>query len=202
MVSTDEACPNYADILRNFEMAHDWLRSEFNLTQLPKIGWQLDPFGHSAANAALFAQMGFDAIVFARINEQDREKRRETRDLQFIWTPEFVSDADDQQEIFAHLLYNHYSSPYFLPRDWNRMGQIDEGQVPEVARLWVDLLEDELAAAKTPNIIMIWGDDFAHKNDKSFYVLTQVVTAMEEEIAKRNLHETYSFSYSTMTKYF
>ena len=53
MVSTDEATTNYADILRNFEVAHDFLVSEFGIK--PKVGWQLDPFGHSAANAELFS---------------------------------------------------------------------------------------------------------------------------------------------------
>ena len=67
MVSTDEATTNYADILRNFEVAHDFLKAEFGVT--PKVGWQLDPFGHSAANALLFAQMGMEAIFFARVNE-------------------------------------------------------------------------------------------------------------------------------------
>ena len=37
MVSTDEACPDYADMLRNFEMAHDWLWKEFEVK--PRIGW-------------------------------------------------------------------------------------------------------------------------------------------------------------------
>ena len=67
MVSVDEACPNYSDILRNFEMAHDFLRDEFGIK--PKIAWQLDPFGHSAAAADLFAEMDLEAMVFARINE-------------------------------------------------------------------------------------------------------------------------------------
>ena len=53
LVSNDEATTNYADILRNFETAHDFLMDEFGIT--PRVGWQLDPFGHSAANAELFA---------------------------------------------------------------------------------------------------------------------------------------------------
>ena len=69
MVSPDEATTNYADLIRNFEQAHDWIMSEFGIK--PKIAWQLDPFGHSAAMAGLFAQMGMDAVFFGRINEDD-----------------------------------------------------------------------------------------------------------------------------------
>lgn len=32
----------------------------------PRIGWHIDPFGHSNANASLFAEMGFDELFFAR----------------------------------------------------------------------------------------------------------------------------------------
>ena len=67
MVSVNEACRSYSDILRNFELAHDFLRQEFDVK--PEIGWQLDPFGHSAALADLPSQMGLEVLVFARMNE-------------------------------------------------------------------------------------------------------------------------------------
>ena len=37
LVSPDEATTNYADILRNFEAGHDWLKAEFDIK--PKIAW-------------------------------------------------------------------------------------------------------------------------------------------------------------------
>ena len=73
MVSPDEACPNYNDIIRNFEAGHAWLWKEFGVGEkiTPNVAWQLDPFGHSAAYAQLFVEMGFDATVFTRINEDE-----------------------------------------------------------------------------------------------------------------------------------
>jgi hypothetical protein len=38
----------------------------------PNIAWHIDEFGHSSVNAKLFAQMGYDAIFFARIDEDDK----------------------------------------------------------------------------------------------------------------------------------
>ena len=67
LVSTDEATTQYTDIIRNFEAGHEFLMSEFGVK--PKVGWQLDPFGHSSVNAELMAQMGLEAIFMARINE-------------------------------------------------------------------------------------------------------------------------------------
>lgn len=55
----DEACPNYEDLIDNTMIGHQFLKSEFGVT--PKIGWNLDAPGHSATNARLFAQLGFEA---------------------------------------------------------------------------------------------------------------------------------------------
>lgn len=87
MVSNDEACANYTDIVRNYEMGHDFLMSEFGIK--PKIAWQLDPFGHSAANAALLAEMGLETVVFARMNEDEGKHRKLEQDMQFFWQPRF-----------------------------------------------------------------------------------------------------------------
>jgi len=69
--ATDEACTNYEDLINNMYIGHNFLKREFGV--IPKIGWMLDSFGHSAANAALFADFGFDAVFFARVNFDDRE---------------------------------------------------------------------------------------------------------------------------------
>jgi alpha-mannosidase len=40
---------------------HRFLKDQFGVT--PKIGWQIDPFGHSSTQAALLsAEVGFDAL--------------------------------------------------------------------------------------------------------------------------------------------
>ena len=66
----DEACPTYTDMINNMMKGHEFITEHFG-TQ-PRIGWQIDPFGHSNTNARLFAEMGFDAIFFARIDYQDK----------------------------------------------------------------------------------------------------------------------------------
>ncbi len=43
---------------------------------MPKVAWQVDPFGHSREEASLFAQMGFDSLFFARIDERERIERK------------------------------------------------------------------------------------------------------------------------------
>lgn len=66
----DEACTHYEDMINNMIIGHDFLMREFGVR--PRIAWHLDPFGHSNANARLFAEMGFDALFFARLDYQDK----------------------------------------------------------------------------------------------------------------------------------
>jgi alpha-mannosidase len=66
----DEACTHYEDQINNMMSGHQFLLDEFGVK--PKVGWHIDPFGHSNANPRLFAEMGFDAWFFARLDYQDK----------------------------------------------------------------------------------------------------------------------------------
>ena len=81
----DEACPTYKDMLVNMQHGHQFLLKEFGVK--PRVGWHIDPFGHSSANPRLFAGMGFDAWFFARLDYQDKVKRLENSEMEFIWRP-------------------------------------------------------------------------------------------------------------------
>jgi len=71
----DEACPTFDDIINNMLVGHQFALEEFG--HKPRVGWSIDPFGHSNSNARLFADMGLEAIFFARIDQLDKEKRKE-----------------------------------------------------------------------------------------------------------------------------
>lgn len=104
----DEACPHYEDMINNMQVGHDFVMKEFGFR--PRIGWQIDPFGHSNANARLFAEMGFDAFFFARLDYQDKDKRLSDKSMEWVWRPSWDSIGESAQ-IFTHALYHHYSAP-------------------------------------------------------------------------------------------
>jgi alpha-mannosidase len=110
----DEACAIYDDMINNMMIGHDFVLREFGVK--PRIGWQLDPFGHSNVNTRLFAEMGFDALFFARLDYKDKERRITDKELEWVWRPNLDS-LGKQTQLFTHTLYNHYNSPVGF--DWD-----------------------------------------------------------------------------------
>ena len=52
------------------------LKDTFGQCGIPRVGWQIDPFGHSREQADIFASLGFDGLFFGRLDW--REKGQET----------------------------------------------------------------------------------------------------------------------------
>ncbi|KAK9117707.1 hypothetical protein Sjap_016654 [Stephania japonica] len=51
MCMHDEAATHYIDMIDQTTLGHRFIKQEFG--QMPRIGWQIDPFGHSAVQAYL-----------------------------------------------------------------------------------------------------------------------------------------------------
>ncbi|CAN0053626.1 unnamed protein product, partial [Discosporangium mesarthrocarpum] len=82
----DEAAAHYVGMVDQTHLGHTFLRREFGEAAVPTVGWQIDPFGHSATQAALLsAQVGFEALYFGRIHFKDRARRIAAKDMEFIW---------------------------------------------------------------------------------------------------------------------
>lgn len=53
----DEASTHYNSIIDQHTLGAQFLKEQFGDCARPKIGWQIDPFGHSREQASLFAQV-------------------------------------------------------------------------------------------------------------------------------------------------
>ncbi|KAL4564850.1 hypothetical protein LXL04_028923 [Taraxacum kok-saghyz] len=82
----DETEPHYIDMIDQTTYEHKFIKQQFNVT--PRIGCEIDHFGHSAVQPYLLgAEVGFDSVFFGLIDYQDRNKRKGNKHLEVIWPP-------------------------------------------------------------------------------------------------------------------
>ena len=62
----DNVCQHYSDMLINIQRGHRFIQDEFNVQ--PRVAWNLDPFGHSDANARLFSESGIEALYMRYVD--------------------------------------------------------------------------------------------------------------------------------------
>ena len=62
-----------------------FINDTFGECARPKTVWQIDPFGHSKEQAALFALMDFDGLFLGRIDYQDKTNRKYSKTMEMIW---------------------------------------------------------------------------------------------------------------------
>ena len=60
----DEAATHYNSIIDQHSLGAEFLRDQFGECGRPKIGWQIDPFGHSREQASLLAQVSSHTLPF------------------------------------------------------------------------------------------------------------------------------------------
>ena len=73
-------------------------------------------------------------------------------------------------------------------------------------RLWYEYFGSQLEAYKTKQILVMWGDDFAHKSSLAYEFLDQEINNFYEQLDHFKLHsgdqKEYKLVYSSMQKYF
>ena len=103
----DEAAAHYTDIIHQMSLGMRFLNDTFGECAMPKVAWQIDPFGHSKEQANLFAEMAFDGMFFGRLDYRDKQRRMSANEMEMIW----YSNAHHTQSLFTGVLYNGYSPP-------------------------------------------------------------------------------------------
>jgi lysosomal alpha-mannosidase len=199
----DEACPYYTQIIDNMMIGHKFLKEELGITA--KIGWHIDPFGHSSANAALFADMGFDAFFYSRLDYQDKEKRLKDKSMEYVWRP-FPEDNPDGKEIFTHAMFDHYYPPPGFCWATSTCGYYDEPIVADdrlktfnykerIAEMyeWVSHMKDHY---RTNHLLIPMGGDFFYKNAHKIFINTdRLIKYFNEE------YDDFKLAYSTPGEY-
>ncbi|KAG8285797.1 carbohydrate binding, partial [Homalodisca vitripennis] len=106
---SDEATPHYSMLIDQMTFGLKFLKDTFGECGIPKIAWQIDPFGHSTEVALQFADMGYDAVFFGRIDHEDYRQRVDTKTMEHIWRPD--TSLGEVGELFTGILFNLYTAP-------------------------------------------------------------------------------------------
>ncbi|RUS76959.1 hypothetical protein EGW08_015279 [Elysia chlorotica] len=199
----DEAATHYSAIIDQHKLGFEFLRQNFGVCGRTKIGWQIDPFGHSREQASLFAQFGFDGLFFGRLDYQDKSNRQMSRTMEMVWrgSPNNLGSTSD---LFTGVLPNGYDYPSGVHFDvWN-IYQKNNGQQfihddPTLQDYNVDEIVDKFITEinvyqswyGTNHVIATMGSDFnyvdAHLNFKEMDKLIHHVNARQEQGSKVNV---------------
>ncbi|KAL2505523.1 Glycosyl hydrolase family 38 protein [Abeliophyllum distichum] len=164
MCMHDEAATHYIDMIEQTTQGHHFIKQEFGVT--PRIGWQIDPFGHSAVQAYLLgAEIGFDSLFFGRIDYQDRAKRKNEKSLEVVWRGS--KSLGSSVQIFAGAFPENYEPPsgfYFEVNDASPIVQDDptlfDYNVQERVEDFVAAALSQANITRTNHIMFTMGTDF------------------------------------------
>lgn len=166
----DEATPHYVAMVDQTAYGHALLKEEFNVTA--RIGWQIDPFGHSATQGSLLSQgVGFEALYFARIDYQDYGKRKANKDLEFIWRPS--KSRGKASQVFTGEIIDHYCSPGSCSYDKDVYVQDDPAlhdfNVCSQVKRFVEIATMRGDHTKGNHIFIPMGCDFTYDNSIKWF---------------------------------
>ncbi|XP_044735005.1 lysosomal alpha-mannosidase-like isoform X1 [Chrysoperla carnea] len=170
----DEAASHYHSIVDQFTWGFRRLNDTFGKCAHPKVGWQIDPFGHSREMASIFAQLGFDGLFIGRLDYQDKSKRLLEKTPEMIWrgSPNLGAASD----LFTGVLFNNYGPPPGFCFDVLCSDDpiIDDVNSPDFnadkrIKEFIDYANDQAKHYKTNNIILTMGGDFTYQDAHMYY---------------------------------
>ncbi|KAI8100833.1 hypothetical protein M9434_005218 [Picochlorum sp. BPE23] len=212
-VQHDEAASHYVGMLDQTTRGHRFLKETFGFE--PKIGWQIDPFGHSSTQAGLFgSELGFDGMFFGRADFEDMNIRKKNKELEFVWKgsgggPKDCDHDEDDDGIFVG---NFASGNYGPPAGFNFEFSIsdppiqddptmDSYNVPEKVLEFISRCEELAAVTSGDDIMFTMGSDFHYSAAHAWFKNLDKLIYYVNEYSKKNSSRKISVFYSTPHEY-
>ncbi|XP_037294534.1 lysosomal alpha-mannosidase isoform X1 [Manduca sexta] len=201
----DEAASHYQSTIDQFTWGLSKLNETFGTCGLPRVGWQIDPFGHSREFASLLAAMGYDGLFLGRIDYQDKSSRLHNQDMEMVWRGDDV--LGKSSDIFTGVLFNTYSPPPGFCFDvlCDDEPIIDDPDSPlfnvdDKIAVFLDYVKKQSLHYRTQNVIVTMGGDFTYQDASMWYKnLDKLIEYANLKSAKDGLN--VKLFYSTPTCY-
>ena len=85
----DNANSHVDDILNNYEFGREFSKNVLGID--PRIGWLIDPFGHSKTTTRVYSEIDYSSYIINRIPTKTKKKLIETQDMMFKWSTLFLN---------------------------------------------------------------------------------------------------------------
>ena len=170
----DEAAAHYVDMIDQTSRGHAYLKEKLGVT--PRVGWQIDPFGHSAAQAYLLSkEASFEALFFGRITYTENLARKANRSLEFIW--DSSESLGPTSYIFSGAFASgNYGPPEGFCFDMEHCDDViyddpklENYNVPQMMDLFYERCQELAGYQRGNDIILNMGSDFHYANANSWY---------------------------------
>jgi lysosomal alpha-mannosidase len=195
----DEAASHYHSTIDQFTWGFRFLNDTFGDCGRPKVGWQIDPFGHSREHASLLTQLGFQGLVIGRLDYRDKQKRRAEKNLDFIWQG---SANLNNSELFTTMFPDFYGTidGYCFDVLCHDEPINDDEKSPEYnlkrkVEGFAAKMNQYKSYYRTTNFLVPMGGDFNYQAAEiNFSNLDKLIKGFED-------HPTYNVFYSTPSCY-
>ncbi|XP_026462046.1 lysosomal alpha-mannosidase-like isoform X2 [Ctenocephalides felis] len=170
----DEAVTHYQSIVDQFTWGFRRLNETLGECARPRVGWQIDPFGHSREQASIFAQLGFDGMFLGRLDYQDKMRRLEQKEPEMLWhASDNLGEAGD---LFTGVLYNNYGPPPGFCFDILCQDEpiIDDKRsydynVDRRINEFLMAVESQAKHFTTNNVVLTMGGDFTYMDAQMYF---------------------------------
>lgn len=186
----DEAATHYMGMIDQTSLGHQFLLNEFGV--VPTVGWQIDPFGHSATQGGLLtSSVGFDALYFGRIHYVDLLNRQTAAECEGLW-----SSAPDSSSVFWGLT-GSYGGNYGAPEGFcfdvlcgdDPLVGLEKTALVDRIKLFTNALGKQANQTKGRNIMLTMGMDFQYSNArKNFENLDLLIDATRHVIGSGEIN--------------
>jgi len=198
----DEAATHFIDMVDQTTLGHQFILSEFGAEALPKVTWQIDPFGHSGTQAALLsAAAGYEGLFFGRIDHQDHDQRMKAKNMEFVWraSPSLGQSA----QVFTGAFQNgNYGPPngFCFDAFCGDAPMISDpsfidNNIDLRVQQFLDQINYQASFTRGVNLMITMGSDFQYENAREWYENLDVL------IAAVNKDGRVQAQYSTPSKY-
>ncbi|XP_037024932.1 lysosomal alpha-mannosidase-like [Bradysia coprophila] len=195
----DEAITHYQSIVDQFTWGLRFLNDTFGECGRPTIGWQIDPFGHSNAQATLFSEMGYDGVFFSRLDYQDKIKRMNESRMETVWKS---SRSLDDADILAGALYMQwYNAPNGFCFDY--LWCVDDPIIDDKRSVeynvdrriseFESVMRDYEKVYRSNNVMLTMGGDFTFQIAEAYFKnLDKLIKHTNERQSQLKINAFYS----------